>query len=312
MTTPAHKSETAERLDIGEHGHTGWVQWLKTEISVSVGLIGGIMLATGYLLTWARIDSDGLPSQTILTALPRTYFVTTGVESMLSPLVIAVVLATIWVPRAVWLTREKSAATLVLGWGVFGATLGMTAAIVARWVNQAVISPDFASPLTIGATIGSGALAACAGYLVRRWELRARVAARAAPRFWDTARPILAATLLLCFAVGCGTRILDVVATDSGLPFSQVVVAAPCAKITNGIPPASKNATSPDAAKIGDRCQIGGFYLGATDDWIFLAQPRNPCKRPQAGPPQLLMLSRSSVQALAARKRSHAPACGTG
>ncbi|HEV7804397.1 MAG TPA: hypothetical protein VGO80_01145 [Solirubrobacteraceae bacterium] len=256
------------------------------------------MLATGYLLTWARIASEGLPSQAILTALPRTYFVITGVESMLSPLVIAIAVAPVWVRCAMWLSYDRGRTAYLAGWAGFGMCLGIVSATVATWVNKAEFRPPTIS-LVVPAASTALVLAPIVGEVVRR--ARPADVGGHAVAWARRRRTVLAAATVLCFAVPCAVRIVDARYIGNGLPFTQVVLQGPCTRLTNSIRPQVVPTPVVGAAE-GPGCQVGGFFLGSSEQWIFLAQRQNPCPRDESpAPPQLVMLAPDRVATLVAR-----------
>jgi hypothetical protein len=265
---------------------TSFFDRLKNEVTAAVVLIGGIMLATGYLLTWARLENEELPSREILTALPRTYFVTVAVESMLTPLVIAIVMSAGWLPFGVALGRRASLPEMVAGWGCFGAALGWVAVSVVTLINGASYHPRVSWLI---ATAGSAAVAAAAAGILHHFGR-----GDAPATWWGRARPVLATAAVLCFAVTCAVRVVDARFTGGGLPFAQVVTALRCPDLVHGIAPTAE-------AKDGS-CQVGGYYLGANGDSILLVQRRHPCPAdPPAAPPQLLMIARAVTQMVVAR-----------
>lgn len=281
--------------DLGDRAAV-WLHRSKNELAAAAAVITGIMLATGYLLTWARIASEELPSQAILTALPRTYFVTTGVESMLSPLVIAIVFASIWLRCEMWLSGRGRRMDLVVGWAGFGMLLGLVSATVATWVNKAEFQPPGVRLLAPAAVFSALVAAGVGAHLGPTRP----AADRSAPGVSTGGRrTVLAATLILCFALPCSIRIMDARFIGNGLPFTQAVVDGPCTPLTNGIPTTTLATGRADPTA---PCQVGGFYLGANSDWIFLAQRRHPCpKDPPSLPPQLVMFPRGAAHVLVAR-----------
>ena len=63
-----------------------WIEGLNKDLVVAAGLVGTLGLATGFMLTWARVASEDIPAQPILGALPTSYYVTVAIRSMLAPL----------------------------------------------------------------------------------------------------------------------------------------------------------------------------------------------------------------------------------
>jgi hypothetical protein len=287
----------------------GFWDHLKNDLTVAVAVVAGIMLGTGYILTWARLVSASVPSQAILTSLPRTYFVDAAFQSMLSPLVIATLLGGLWVPAAMWAARQGSQVTAVVAWGAWGALLGLVSVTVARSVSSQVAFHGPPLTVTTGVMVlVSGFVVAALATVMERRRLPPRDSVREG---WRLARPILAFTVALCFAVPCAVRIIDVFRSDGALPYAAVISREPCARLTNGsavLTPRRPAGARGGKPTVPGSCAIGGYYLGANDHWIFLAQVRNPCPGALPQPSQLTMIRRDEVSAVVSR--SGPPGCG--
>ena len=295
METPP---ETTPRDGGDEAARPGWLDKLKNELAAAVVIAGGIMLGTGWLLTWARLSSEGLPSESILTALPSTYYVQVALRATLAPVLILVSLGACWVVLSVRLVRAGrwGWGRAVLGWSLFGAGLALVSWQSAVWLNPATSRGGgayvFWNLLAGAATIG---LSSGLGW----WIHRRRLEWIDTSDHWPVARPIVAVTIVLCFVAGATLRVVDARFAKEGLPIGQVVVGTPCVELTGGNPLSTPNSRNADADSGASRCQLGGFYIGETSEWVLLVKRSNPCPgRPQS-PPFLLALPRSDVQQLA-------------
>jgi hypothetical protein len=270
MTSTSAEIDRARRLAEGVN---------KDAIAVS-GLVASFGLATGFLLTWARISSEDIPAQPILGTLPTTYFVTVAIRSMLAPLMVALAIAVLWIVLAVRPTTGRLG-----GWAVFGAVLGGISAWVANWLNRASFTPDLLLLLVIAA--GAAGLSVAVGAAALRRARDAEPRARA--------RTIIAATIALGFVVPCAARIADAFSRAGSLPFTRVVVDTSCRNLAAAEPnPGAASAT-------GDLCPIGGFYLGSTGDDILIVKRRNPCEDGAADrQPELVTVPRAHVQMVVA------------
>lgn len=290
---------------------------LMNEVSFAIAFVSGIVLATGFALTWARIENEGLPSQMILSSLPETFFIQVGLQSMLSPLFITLGLGLAWVLAATWRTRAMERTVHPLAWGAFGVVLGVVSCAVAQWVNRSTLTFDAGDEraLLAGSAAGGALVAALAGHLIQRYRVRPHVDAG---ELWKIRAPIAGLTLALCFTVACTVRVVDALIMQTPLPLSQAIIDGDCISLTKGKPPGSAEVAPTDANTRpgGDRCQIGGFYLGANDNSLFLAQRKRPCPGRAARPPQLVVVPRSRVATFVlldereVRKELRSLACG--
>ena len=251
------------------------------------------MLATGWSLTWARLSSEHLPSENILAALPRSYFIQVSIQSTLSPLVISVFVGGIWVYlNAQWF----KSVTGVRQWCCFGLFLAAVSWGVAGFVNKGGRHGGVLPEAIAGAV--SIAIAGFTGGASRRY-----LQSVTTPSTWNRARPIAAFTLVLCFFVACMMRVVDARFASDVLPEAQALTDTPCWWLTGGIVP-SPSSSSPATPDVrpgqADHCQVGGFYLGENSDWVYMIQ--RTCNSKEV--PVLLDVRRESVQELAIFERA--------
>lgn len=301
----------------------GSLDKLKNELAAAVVMAGGIMLGTGWLLTWARLSSEGLPSESILTALPSSYYLQVALRATLAPFLILVSFGAGWVVLDVWRVRRRRGskpgdaevdhdATAdplprraewrryvtwgVIAWGLFGAATALVSWLSAIWLNPASSRGGTAYVLwTLLVAVVVVALAMTAG----GWIHHRRLPAIVTTSHWPIARPVVAATIVLCFVAGASLRIADARFARGGLPVGQVFVKTPCVKLTGGRVPAEPARSAARETSPGERCQVGGFYLGETGKWILLVKRPNPCPGHEKERQFLLSLPREDVQELA-------------
>jgi hypothetical protein len=278
------------------------VDRLLNELTVAATGVGAVMLGTGFFLVWARVASEGLPAQMILSSLPKPFFLQVAFESMLSPLAITAALGTAWTLLATYLMRVRLRVMPAYGWAVFGALLGFVCWLVAQWVNGSAEDESSRAGwwLLLAAVVVGAALSASAGHVVQ--GLRTPIADT---RAWDVVRPLAATTIFLCFFIACTVRVLDAWSTPRALPLVQALVNQPCAQLLGGRAPALPHGAMPDAdaTKVGNaanarRCEVGGFSLGTSGDWLFLVQRAAGCGAHGSSAPRLVALPRTQLQAV--------------
>jgi hypothetical protein len=270
----------------------------KYEISATIATTSAIVLLTGWGLTWARLVNEKLPSQNILAALPRSYFLQVSLQSTLSPLVVSVVAGGIWL--AVYVTLlPADRHTAIGGWCGFGILLALASYGVAVLVNGGQTRGGKAYVVgELAAGAGVVLVAGVCGLLVHIY-VGDQPPKKAGNTNWDLIRPVAGFTVALCFLSVGLLRTIDALYVTDVLPVAKVVLAMRCSELTNGRPvPASAAQVAEGASAIDpNRCEVGGFYLGESSDWIYLIQRSYPCgKHPSV--PLLLDLRRSSAEEL--------------
>lgn len=278
-----------------------WVDAFKNELAAVVALAGAVGLAMGYALTWARVSYEGMPTEVILTTLPRSFYLQQGLAALAAPAALGVFTAVTWVPLMA-LRNWRSRDFVVFLWAVFGLLLAALSACVANWLNHGAVSPP-EGRVDFACAVAFMLLSAALGYVLHEHVLPRR----AGGNTWRRVRPILAATLSLCIIGPSSLQVLDASFTDQELPYAQAVTNAPCsAPVPNGRPaPPQDLTTKPDAVR---RCLIGGFYLGASEHFFFFVQRENPCRRGVI-PAQLVIIPRSSTEIGVVRSQYEPPGC---
>jgi hypothetical protein len=61
---------------------------LKNQLTAAVAISAGALIASGYLITWARLANVDAPSRAVLSALSTSYYLGVALESLLLLLVL--------------------------------------------------------------------------------------------------------------------------------------------------------------------------------------------------------------------------------
>jgi hypothetical protein len=260
---------------------------VKNELTAAIAIAAAIVLATGWLLTWARLAAEHIPSESILGALPQSYFVQVALESIMTPLIVVLTVGAVWVPVCTVKHESWSKRLWVVLWVALGAVVSVSSfAAIAASGSPGLRSSSAYSSASIICNLGSGVFGALTAVIADALleHSRSRGAEGTA---WDRARPIVSMTLILCVGVISAVRVLDARFANDALPVAQVTVAPPC------------GATSGQQA-----CLDGGFYLGENGAWVFLGEPRNPCPGRRSSPSRLLEIRKDTVRQLQLFDRS--------
>jgi hypothetical protein len=274
--------------DSGRNQRHSLLDALKTELAAAIALAAAMLVATGWLVTWAKLASEGIPSASILGSLPQTYFIQVGLLSMITPAVVVLCVAGIWVPTTAMMRDRCHWAVWAAAWGLFSVLVSWASfAIITQVSDRGLRSSSSYHVAWVVTNLGAGIFGAGLGllgqaYLNRRWQPQT-------PRLaWAKVRPLVALTIVICITVICAVRTIDARFAANALPVAQVVLQPPCTR--------SSGASIP--------CVDSGFYLGETSSWIFLGQPRNPCRQRDAGPARLFEVAKSEVRGLRVFPRS--------
>jgi hypothetical protein len=296
-----------------------FVDRLKSSLALAAAIVVGTLLGTGWVLTWAKLHYEELPSQSILAALPHSYFIGVALHSAFVPVLMASVLGSAWVLLSLRHRRRSDVGKGfgVLQWSGFGAVLVATV-----WLLT--LASDASQPRRlhfVGWQVLVGAfcilLAAVAGLIDRRLP-RATQAGRAegasrvtsvaggrgsarggANREFGSLAPLISTTVVLVVLVASVLRVSDAYFGADVLPVAEVVLDTPCSDLSGGISPFPKSAT--------DRrhCLVAGFYLGESSRWVYLVQSKDPCRRSRLSrtsqrplPSQLVAVKLEHVQEL--------------
>jgi hypothetical protein len=242
---------------------------VKAELVAAVAISGGLLLAAGYLFVWAQLANAELPSQPILSALPTTVFVSAAIASLAVPFLVLLTLDV-----AVLAFRTRDQAFPGLGWWIgFGIALAVVARAAALvdvrllqgWNRDAWL-------LSVIVAIAVVGLSAVVGLGVRR--------------FWTSptgVQTLAAAMLVLTVVAASAFRIADARTVDKPLPHVGVYLD------TDDCPPVFDVVQLSESGK--KQCYVGGFYLGESSTWIFVARSAE-----RDAPGRLLLVPRDSAQ----------------
>jgi len=278
----------------------GLLDRLKNELTAAVVIAGGILLATGWLLIWARLAGEELPSENVLPSLPKSFFAQIALQSLIPPLIIVSVISLVWLPWCVRLCRERQPRwqwfLLWLGFGLLLSFASFLAAMILHGFDSR--SEDAYTRAWVICTVAAGAVALGIGWAVRR-----RCAATVSTGVsWDLYRPVMAGTIVLAVLVTSAARVVDARYAKDIVPLAQAIVGSPCAALTNGRVPRVPAAVDPTKAAEG--CVLGGFLVAENERSLYLAQRRNPCPGQKSVPPRLLVVPRDELQVLVLLRES--------
>jgi hypothetical protein len=276
--------------------------WLLLTLTVTVGAL----LGTGWLLTWARLHSERLPSEGILAALPHSYFVNLALQTAFPSLIMTLVLGGAWVTLSLRRRRTTQHPYSPTAWALFGVVL-----VLAFWLPGVVLSSG-GSRDKLGylfwESVASSAcvlLALLAGLIDRALPLPRNPfgatdesseskaqSLKPARRSAAVLGPLITMTVILSVATAGVLRIADAYLAKGVLPIGQAVLNHACSDVSGG----RSAADPPDGAE--KPCVVGGFYLGESGTWIYLVQRESPCPHRRHLQPQLVSLKVADVQEL--------------
>jgi hypothetical protein len=310
------------------------VERLKSSLVLAGAIVVGTLLGTGWVLTWAKLRHEQLPSQTTLAALPHSYFIDVALHSAFVPVAMTSVLGGGWVLLSLKRRRDPRATGgfSIAQWVGFGVVL-----IASFWI-LALISdtshPHGFSYILRECLISAGclALAAAAGKMDQRLPIRANDreesaepattsatgaksnklndrAAKARREARAVAAPLVSITVVLVVLVASVLRISDAYFGADALPVAEAVLDTPCSDLIGGISPFAKRRSGD-----GRHCLVAGFYLGENNRWIYLVQREDPCHSKIVAkhssprlPPQLVAVKVEHVQELVVLNKPPCP-----
>ena len=253
---------------------------VKAELAEAVAISGGLLLAAGYLFVWAQLANAELPSQPILSALPTTVFISAAIGSLAVPFL---VLLTLDVAVLAFRDRQQEFPdwTWWIGFGVALAVAARVAAFIDRrllegWTADASVLSAIVAALVI-------VLSPLVGFAVRRFS-----ASESGNR--TDLQTLGAAMLVLTVIAASAFRIADAWTVDKPLPHVGVYVD------TDDCPPVFD--VLQESASGDKQCYVGGFYLGESATWMFVARPAE-----RGAPGRMLLVPRDSAQLAATATR---------
>jgi hypothetical protein len=289
----------------------GVLDKLRNELAAAIAIAGGVMLGTGWALTWARLSSEQLPTESTITALPVTYFVQIAVRSTLLPVLLLLSVGTLWIWVNVWRMRVHRPKVLpyISAWAAFGLGVSGISLLSSRRLNAGSSGGEFA----YWGSVCLAALAVIAMSAAGAWWLEKRRLPEVLPEGndgdsatelaeadrWKLVRAIGAITIVLCFVSGSVFRVLDARHSHDVLPIATVLIKTPCVQLTMYGIPSQDEAKNQPPKLAATSCELAGFYLGEGSQWVFLMKRPNPCPGKEATPAFLLTIPRDDIQQMA-------------
>jgi hypothetical protein len=263
---------------------------LKNQLTAAVAISAGTLIASGYLITWARLANVDAPSRAVLSALSTSYYLGVALESLLLLLVVlAVVGIGFFLAQSTRRTRDALRDwPSRFSWVVLGLLIAAIGLFTAGWP----ISILLASHTHAGyrpATIGLGAAVVGLAYLVWRLgkplELKGPVA-------------MAAAVLLLSTVSAVGFKLVN--AWLGPTPFPEAAAWMP-----------HDDCVTPEAERGRIGCGFIGFYVGEDSTWVYLVRTPLNCEGDEYFPPRLILVPRDKALDLAVSEklRASSPAC---
>jgi hypothetical protein len=272
---------------------------IKGELAAAVAVAGALFVATGYGLVWAKVVNAGLPVQPILSALPTTVFISSAVEALAFPLILLVPFVI-----GVVVLRDRDLPFPGFWWWLLVGLMIVVVTLVATSIDRRLVTGwnADATTLTTEVAIGVVLVSAILGKLCQRAVGKGK---------GDGPQLQAMAGLILVLSIGAVAvlRIAEARTVDQPLPYVGVFLdTQDCPPVfdvlrrpyVSSVVPEGEVTPAPKAAVVTEqRCYVGGFYLGESSDWMFVAKLRDPAVR---APGRLLLLPRSSAQIAAAAK----------
>ncbi len=255
---------------------------LQAGISAAVAIAAALLLASGYLLTVARLESKGLPTESMLAALPTSFYVGTAVHTAWLPLCVALTAGAVW---ALIVSKSTSAGMP----GFWSWALGLLAlALYSLAASQLLYDRLFDD--APGAFFGRVGLALVAffvvGFIAR--EVAAALL-RSTPNPTPGARNGLAVAVILVLSVlaGVGFRAITVRYLPNAIVQALVEEGPSACPVPSG-------AKTPPSQGCGD----SGYYIGESEDWVYLVDQPAEAACEQAddvAPNELVQIAKSEV-----------------
>jgi hypothetical protein len=269
-------------------------QALKSEVSAALGVSAGVLVATGYLITWARLENEHLPTEAVLAALPKTFYLGVAVQSLVLPLFVLLTLGVAFVIGA-WRQHVHDRVPTRVEWTVFGVALALYGSFFANVLNPFATASNDASyivPALIGGvvviaiTYGIGRLAQARLEWVKARKARENERLETGDRL----RVVIAAVVVACVVAVSLVRIVDARYAPRALPEAAAFTSRDdCPKPTT------------ETERSAPGCLVTGFYIGESDQWLYLVAPNEqlvPGEARRKLPGRVYFLPRGSVRQL--------------
>ena len=266
---------------------------LKTELAGAVAISAGILIASGYALTMARLANKGLPTESVLAALPKTYYIGTAVQSVWFPSLVVFTAGTLWF---IQIARAEGAS--LMAWPAWLAC-SLAVAGYAWGANQLLYREGFHdAPTTFFWVSAACVVGFLAIGLAIRWIADYLLNLNEEPTTKDRDGLALGAVLILCVLAAVTFRVTNV----RYLP--NAVVRAIVQEDRNACPVAPDQPTP----KLG--CGEDGYYLGESDKWVYLVlqPPEDHCEAAAfptaARPNELVQIAKAEIHRVILYKES--------
>lgn len=263
---------------------------LKNQLTAAVAISAAVLIASGYLITWARLANVDAPSRAVLSALSTSYYLGVALESLL---LLLVVLAMVGVGFFLAQTTDKTRDALrdwpsKFSWIALGVLIAAIGLFTAGWpISILIASHTHAGYLP--ATIVLGAVVVGLAYLA--WRLGKPLNLRG-----PTA--MAAAVLLLSTVSAVGFKLVN--AWLGPTPFPEAAAWMP-----------HEDCVTPEAEAGSVGCGFIGFYVGEDSTWVYLVRTPLNCEGDEHFPPRLVLVPRDKALdiAVSEKLRASSAAC---
>lgn len=257
---------------------------MKTELNAALAISTGVLLASGYLVTYLRFANERLPTEGVLSALPDSFYLGVALENLVPPMAVLITLGLAWVVAAVLNGPSDNVPGNVFWFG-FGAGLSIWAWVVVSSASPFPLPNNQAYVLAAIVCGTGGTVATMALGGLARWRLRSVTDANQGDQLLAGG----GAVLLSCVGVSVAFLGVDVRFKDRAFPEAAVFTDRDdCAEEA--------------AAKRRDPgCGLAGFYIGEGDTWLYLLEdtrastPTLEAEDPNL-PGRLLFIPRGNVR----------------
>ena len=226
---------------------------LKTEFAAALAISAGLLIGSGYAVTYARLANENLPTSTVLSALPQSFYLGVALENVALPAFFLLTFGVIWLYFAVY----RGPAGNLPGdafWLSFGAILAVYSWVAANLATRFSFGSDHRIywVLTIIGLVVIPAITALLGKMSRS-RLDDEVAVTKSDQL------LIGATVVLTMSVLATTSFAYINARykERALPVAAVFT--------------DRDDCAPAPKRLAPGCPVTGLYIGESDKWLFLA-----------------------------------------
>jgi hypothetical protein len=250
---------------------------LRGDVTLAVAISAGVLIATGYVLTFALLTRLDVPPVPVLSALPRGYYIGKSLQAMILPFLIVLTLGAAWLFFAVSRGAEGDFPRS-REWS----SLSLSIAIYA-WFGASISYGSLQGDVTFGYV--TACLGAALGLIVTSLALARYGAWRLAeverPSRTDKAKIVGAIALLLCVLGASSYRVIDAFFLPEFAPFAAVYT--------------EKDACQKKNPRRGRFCLLRGVYIGESGDWLYLIKEPSP-RLPDVYSGRLILVPKEAVR----------------